>query len=337
MHPFLYLPTREIDLMIRITADKLNLSRAIVEKDMWVCILLDYLFNEFEHGKFLAFKGGTSLSKVYKLIQRFSEDIDIAINPRLIGYDGSDLYRMRSNSAQLKFIRELNCKTSTFIEKKLLPHMNDSFQTVIDSRSFKAYIDPNDPLTICFKYPNSYHDDSILQIIRIEMGCLAGIVPSSTRQICTYIEEANNVLDKHLVGCLTVSSLRSFYEKLTILHKEANRYNRKLPQRYSRHYYDVYKMLQTDLYKSGLDNLTLLFEVVDFNTRFYNCRWAEYHKILTGDINLSPNQTNLVNLIDDYESMQSMLFGEIVPFWKIVNSLERYQKKLNKAILQFIT
>lgn len=69
-----------MNLIIRNTAEKLNISSAIVEKDLWVCIILKYLFSDFEYKDDIVFKGGTSLSKVYKLIEIFSEDIDLALD-----------------------------------------------------------------------------------------------------------------------------------------------------------------------------------------------------------------------------------------------------------------
>ena len=80
MSKLLQISSDELELVIQNTADKLNMSKAIVEKDLWVCIILKYLFQDFKYKNSIVFKGGTSLSKVYKLIERFSEDIDLALD-----------------------------------------------------------------------------------------------------------------------------------------------------------------------------------------------------------------------------------------------------------------
>ena len=80
MNKLLELSTKELELVIQNTADKLKMSKAIVEKDLWVCIILQYLFSEFKYKDSIVFKGETSLSKVYKLINRFSKDVDLALD-----------------------------------------------------------------------------------------------------------------------------------------------------------------------------------------------------------------------------------------------------------------
>ena len=96
MNKLLELSNDQLDLVIQNTADKLEISRTIVEKDFWVCIILNYLFKEFKYKDSIIFKGGTSLSKVFNLIQRFSEDVDIALDWRVLGYKALEPYKERS-------------------------------------------------------------------------------------------------------------------------------------------------------------------------------------------------------------------------------------------------
>ena len=70
------------------TGVKLNLSEIAVEKDFWICWMLGKLFNMTEWGNHLTFKGGTSLSKCWNLIERFSEDMDIVISRDVLGFGG---------------------------------------------------------------------------------------------------------------------------------------------------------------------------------------------------------------------------------------------------------
>ena len=80
MRKIVQLPDQDRSDLFRNTADKMGLSDAIVEKDFWVCFTLDFLFHRSAWKDAFTFKGGTSLSKAYHLINRFSEDIDLILD-----------------------------------------------------------------------------------------------------------------------------------------------------------------------------------------------------------------------------------------------------------------
>ena len=131
---------------------------------------------------------------------------------------------------------------------------------------------------------------------------------------------------------MAVDSLRTFYEKITILHREANRVNGNYPTRYSRHFYDVYKMLLTDLKEKSFDNLDLLKAVIEFKKKFYACNWAKYDDIEEGNLKLVPPDEALDIFSKDYDSMKNMLFGEKTTFDKIISSLREYEIELNEVL-----
>ena len=135
MKKILEINEKELNLIIRNTWEKLNISSAIVEKDLWVCIILKYLFSDFEYKDDIVFKGGTSLSKVYKLIERFSEDIDLALDWQVLGYSLDEVYNQRSNRKQEMFNDEVNDKTIDFLKDKMLNNLNDHFTKVDNQRS----------------------------------------------------------------------------------------------------------------------------------------------------------------------------------------------------------
>ena len=110
----------EINEVIEATSRKSGLAPSIVEKDLWVCHILDYLFNRCEYKDYFEFKGGTSLSKAYDLIGRMSEDIDIVLNSKIIDFTFSkDLFNM-SNNQKNKLVDELNSRALAFYKNKLL-------------------------------------------------------------------------------------------------------------------------------------------------------------------------------------------------------------------------
>lgn len=168
MNEFLTLSKEEQSILIVNTANKLHMSPAIIEKDFWVCFLLDYLFTSFKFSDFICFKGGTSLSKVYHCIERFSEDIDLALDWTALDLSKKDAYTMRSNRQQEIFNKEANIKTEKYLKEVWLPLMKKEISEIIEDE-FDLYIEEHDPQTICFQYPKSYHETSILQVIRLEI------------------------------------------------------------------------------------------------------------------------------------------------------------------------
>lgn len=333
MNKFLSLSEEELQLIIHNTADRLNLSVAIVEKDLWVCILLEYLFKDFKYKDNIVFKGGTSLSKVYHLIERFSEDIDLALDWKVLGYLQDEPYQTRSNTGQQKFNDSINEKTAIFLKEKMLPLLKQDFKKILKDRNFDYYIDEADKLTICFDYPKYYRDKSILQVIRLEIGTLAEPIPAEQREIKTYIAETYPSVFNEEISVTVVDSLRTFFEKLTILHREANRTNGHYPTRYSRHFYDVYKMLQTNLRARSHSELDLLKSVVEFKKKFYSSNFAKYDDIYTGHLKLVPKQEGLTIFSDDFDKMKAMLFGNSVSFDVIIDELKKYEKDINETIL----
>lgn len=332
MSKLLKISSEELELVIQNTSDKLSMSKAIVEKDLWVCMILKYLFKDFKYKDAIVFKGGTSLSKVYKLIERFSEDIDLALDWKLLGYKSKEPYEDRSNTKQLKFNDKLNEDTKIFLRDEFLPVLENDFKDVLRGKDYKFYIDEFDGQTICFDYPKNHKDSSILQVIRLEIGSLAEPIPASRRKIKTYIEEVYPEVFDENIQVLAVDSLRTFYEKITILHREANRVNGNYPTRYSRHFYDVYKMLLTDIKEKSLDNLDLLKAVIEFKKKFYACNWAKYDDIMEGNIKLIPSDEALETFSKDYDSMKNMLFGEKISFDRIISSVKEYEIELNKVL-----
>lgn len=337
MDRFLEIDIEERELIISNVADKKRLSKAIIEKDFWVCWTLDYLFNQFKYSDFICFKGGTCLSKVYNLIERFSEDIDIALDWACLGMGNEDAYLERSGRQQEIFNKKANDKTKKYIQEIWLPQIKKDFNAKLRDE-FSLDIDELNPHTICFTYPQMHKDISILQVIRIEIGVLAEAFPSTKENVETYISEVYpKLFNQRLINVTAVDSIRTFFEKITILHREAKRINGNYPTRYSRHFYDVFKMIKNGVGESALQQLEILEQVVMFKKRFYACKWAEYDNVIKGECLLVPNQEALQIFEEDYQVMKGMIYGEYPSFIEIINSLREYQGILNTKILETIT
>ena len=190
--------------------------------------------------------GGTSLSKGYHLISRFSEDIDLILDWRVLA--------------------------ETFC-----PQAREGLSAELGLPA-NLYIDEEDKQTVIFAYPNLFSDASTLQVIRLEIGALAVWTPAELVNIVPYAAEQYPQLFKQKeVSVLTVAPERTFWEKATILHHEANRPEHfSMPQWYSRHYYDLYCMAKSPVKEKAFAQLGLLQKVVDFKIKFYPRAWAHY-------------------------------------------------------------
>ena len=124
MHEFAALPQEDRADALIVAAREKGMHPAIVEKDFWVCWTLDYLFGGSAYKDSFAFKGGTSLSKGFGLIERFSEDIDLIFDWRLLGYGLDEPWEERSNTKQDAFVRRLDEDTASFLREELMPEMH---------------------------------------------------------------------------------------------------------------------------------------------------------------------------------------------------------------------
>lgn len=159
----------------------------IVEKDFWVCVTLKFLFQKSRFGKSLVFKGGTSLSKAYGLIERFSEDIDLVLDWNLIGFgDGrrDPMQAFTSKGKQDQFNKKMNHLAADYISKTLCPELEDLLRQ--ENVGLSATVDPDDPHSVRIRYPAAFAETYIRPEVRLEIGPLASWVPSATRMIRPY-------------------------------------------------------------------------------------------------------------------------------------------------------
>ena len=309
------------------TAIQRGVSAAVIEKDFWVCWVLKQLFTDPVVGTKVVFKGGTSLSKVYNLIDRFSEDIDLILDWRLLGYglNQEDPYQdFTSNTQQERFNRQVNERAAEYIAGTLIHEFIRLFTHV------SAAVDHEDPHTVNITYPAAFSEEYLRPEVRLEIGPLAAWGPSGRQTIRPYAAESfPRVFDDPECPVVVISATRSFWEKATILHQQAHR-KTPMPPRYSRHYYDLYKLAGSPVLKAALCDLDLLQAVVLFKRRFYPSSWASYETARAGSLKLIPSGENLVVLRKDYSDMRMMIFGEAPAFDLIVNSLKQLEDQINQ-------
>lgn len=316
--------------LFRNTADKMGLNDAIVEKDFWVCFTLDYLFHRSPWKESITFKGGTSLSKAFHLISRFSEDIDLILDWRVLGYGKDEPWEKRSNTKQDAFNKEANARAEVFLSETFCPAVKAGLSQEIGCEA-NVYIDEKDKQTVIFAYPHLFMNTATLQVIRLEIGALAAWTPAKTALIEPYAAKYYpKIFEQKETAILTVAPERTFWEKATILHHEANRPEHlEMPQRYSRHYYDLYRMAATPVKEAAFSRLDLLKKVVDFKMKFYPRSWAKYPEAVPGTLKLLPPEYRFAALETDYNSMQDMLYGDIPTFETVIAAVQELEKEIN--------
>ena len=307
----------------------MGMPPAIIEKDFWVTYMLNYLFHRCSWQDRFVFKGGTSLSKAYQLIERFSEDIDLILDWRLLGYKEKEPWEERSNTQQDKFNKISEEKTIGFLNKKFIPAIKRDILQEIQG-SVDIFLEKWNEPTVVFAYPQIFSDVSILQVIRLEIGALAAWSPSQDIEITSFAAEYYpQVFSKKSTVIRTAVPERTFWEKVTILHREANRKEGRFPERYSRHYYDLYKMAMGSVKEKAFSDLNLLKSVVDFKKKFYRCSWANYDEAFPGSMKLIPPERYFADLQNDYEKMRNMIYGEKPPFEEIILTIKNLQTEIN--------
>lgn len=327
MENFIKRSYKEREELFRECSAQVGFSSSIVEKDFWVTWVLGKLFESNVLKDKLIFKGGTSLSKVFDLIQRFSEDIDLILNWNVV--DGEDPSLDRSNTKQDLFNKEISQKSKEYIESVVLTEVKSLLGNVCG-----ASLKDDDPNIINITYPSLFEEGYLRKEIRLEIGPLASWTPNEEYEVISYAAQTfPEVISNGAIMVKAIKAERTFWEKATILHHEANRpEDSVIPPRYSRHYYDLYKMISDDtLLKSSLDDLALLESVVEFKQKFYRRGWAKYDEAKKGSLKITPPEYRLSSLIDDYEKMKDMLYGDIPDFNEILNVLSEFEKTFNNV------
>ena len=317
------LSERERKELFSETATAMGITTAAAEKDFWICWVLMRVFEDAVLNKYLRFKGGTSLSKCYNAIERFSEDIDLILDWTQLTQEDPTAARSKSKQGQLN--QSINDQAQHYIADTLLPRLIE-----LMGDTCKLVIDPEDPQTINITYPKAFDSEYLRPQVRLEIGPLAAMLPMEWCEVQPYaVAYFPDVFEQASVAVPTIVVARTFWEKLTILHAEAHRPKDKLlPSRYARHYYDVYKLVQTGLYKTAIEQPDLLPEVVVFKQKFYPSGWANYDTATLADLVLQPSEHHRVALKADYGQMQEMLFGDKPSFNDILAALIELERQV---------
>jgi hypothetical protein len=328
---YLSLGTRERLELLDAASRQSGLAPAILEKDYWVCKTLDVLFALPELGSHLVFKGGTSLSKVYGLIDRFSEDVDISFHREFLGFGEEHDPEAAAGKEQTRRIEALQQACRDCIRDRLLPRLSEAIATLLGgTEGWSLEIDPLDAQTLLFHFPQAGGPglSYIAPSVRIELGARSDHWPSEDRAIRSYLGETLNLA----IGQAEVRSLaaeRTFWEKATLLHAEAHRpVEKPMPSRYARHYHDLARLAASPVAERALADAVLRERVVAHKIVYFRSGWARYDLAHPATFRLIPPESRFAELEADHRAMASMFFNPPPPIAEVLETLAALETRI---------
>jgi hypothetical protein len=330
------MPKRERADLFAETADRKGLSDAVVEKDFWVCWTLKQLFEIEALKNRLLFKGGTSLSKIYHAINRFSEDIDLAVDYVALGFTGERDPRREglSKTRRAAILADMMTACQHYIGGEFVDALRGRCAEILENTgAWSVEVSDRDPNVVRFRYPEAATTlPYITPQVILELGTHAEFVPHDRFTVRAFAaEEFPKLFDNPEVPVTALLAKRTFWEKATILHAEFHRPAEKaLPDRYSRHYYDLAMLAQSPVRAEALADMPLLAQVVRHKETFYPSGWAHYDLARPGSLRLVPPDERRAALERDYRSMSVMIFGQPPPFGKITEVLATLELEINR-------
>ena len=337
MDKFAKLSIEDRDIYINEAANRSGLTPIIIEKDFWVCWTLDRLSKVDTLSPYLTFKGGTSLSKCYGAIKRFSEDIDLTIsrNAPIINEVPSPFENGISNNETKRRIEALSNAAKAYVQTIVLPALTEAIDEEFgESEIWQVVLDndDNDGQTILFKYPSSSTATQYIKPqIKLELGARGDIEPNEMRELKPYILDI--VQELEMVSNIkfpTLSAHRTFWEKATILHA-LHHSPSELKDRMSRHYYDVYMLSKSGISDKAISQPELLEAVVKNKSLMFKDNKASYETAIIGSLKLIPKDSDLNKLKSDYAAMNEMFMEAAPSIDDIIAELLVLENRLNQT------
>ena len=336
---FLSLNAGDRQLALNDAALRLHLDTVILEKDFWVSWLLGILFSEPELAPHLVFKGGTSLSKAYGVIDRFSEDVDLCLVPEFVGADAAGFdtlgSRVKRDAAVLEMQRLCLQKTRSM----LAPLLEQGITRLLGTPNTGSWlhceldVDAKSPI-VYFRYPSTQPAGLayLAREVKLELGTLTDQQPTEVHPIRPLLADAFPALFEGWNARVTALALqRTFWEKATILHSEFHRPpDSPTPDRYARHYFDMGKLLGHPDACEFLNDKAQCERVVDWKSRVFARGWARYDLARAGSFRLMPTDPRRGALAQDYARMRPMFLSEPPAFQDLLDKLAQAEQTINQ-------
>ena len=312
-----------------------SISAKAIEKDWWVTLSLKLVFNT-PYAKYFAFKGGTSLSKGWKLIDRFSEDIDISLSSEAVGI----AYTEKPSKTFVEHLRRAGC---SFTSNELMEAIKAEFRNFqvpenlysIEAEPVRADMPDTDPQALYVNFvslfdPNPYLPDRV----KIEFSVRSLKEPSTTRSMSSFLVTHfpnDNYIEENC-EILTIQPQRTLIEKILLLHEEYNRdeLTKMRTERMSRHYYDLFQLSRQDFSLATLHDNEFIEEIIEHRKYYSSLKRFNYDTLKRGSIRIIPSDDILKALKQDYEIMEAeMIYGNPPTFEEIILALKNLQDEIN--------
>lgn len=304
----------------------------LAEKDWWICQVLAALY-KLPSAEHTTFKGGTSLSKCWKLIDRISEDIDIGIDREYLGFGG--------NLSKTQISDKLRRAACRFVRDKLQYELHDALiEEGITEGMFKIHVNitsvtTTDPEIIEVEYPSLFETNPYIRnVVRIEVSGRSMSEPVRVVTLNSIIDEVfpDSRWEKNTFSVRAVLPERTFLEKIFLLHEEFSKSADNIRvERMSRHMYDIGQILQTPIAERALNDEQLYRQVIQHRKTFIGLRGFNYDTLFPSSLSILPPDSVKDAWRSDYEQMRlHMIYGKSIPFNDLIEQL----KVLNDHIRQ---
>lgn len=303
-----------------------------IEKDWWVTLCLKALFSS-EYASYCIFKGGTSLSKGWKLIRRFSEDIDIAIDPVAFGME-------IISSPTHSYVKRLKRKGCVFTSTQMKQALETAFAAmgvttgmiVIEAEAVSETMPDKDPQTLLIRYTSLFDNHPYLaDVVKMEFSVRSRMEPFAFVAIRSILSEAfPNAYEEALFQVPAAEPHKTLLEKTFLLHEKLSHpYREAFPDdRQSRHFYDIVQLMETDFAQAALEDMDLYTALVEHRRYYSRLRDVNYDTLHPGTLQFVPPIELMEVYQNDYEKMQqAMIYGTTHPFEALVRKIKWFNGK----------
>ena len=341
MDTFARLPASERRLACIATADAKRLQAASVDKDFWVCWMLRALFSLPHISNRITFKGGTSLSKAWGLIDRFSEDIDLVVDKDALGFSGDAAPDAATGSNERRRrLDRLMAACKEWVQGDLQAALQQQLATRLGTeQEWKLEVDPDmaDGQCLLFHYPSALpaaEAGYVRPVVKIELGARSDDWPAESRTITPYIAEAlPQTMTDAAFSVTALAAERTFWEKAMLLHEETFRpADKPRKERMARHYYDLWCLITRGVADRALTDRKLFNRVAAHREIFFKQNWVDYSTLRPGTLRLTPPPEHHEQWRKDYDEMAiAMFYGKRPSFDEILSVAGNFETNLNQA------
>lgn len=337
MNNYFQLSKEQQQMVLTQAANKTGLPVQAVEKDLWVTVVLQMVF-ALPVANHLVFKGGTSLSKVWKVIRRFSEDIDLAIDPSIWGFEG-DLTK--------KQIKRLRKASSIFVRDELCLSLKGVVSETGMEKWLQVEADPDgegdgtypEPRMIHVRYKSLFNEilPYLHSEVKLEVGARSLLEPTAKAAVTSVIEDVlpiSTTIKQVMIP--TALAEKTFLEKAFLLHELFSAQSSREANRKSRHLYDLAQIMNTDIASRAIADDDLWNTIHHHRELFTSMSGVDYTPDIRKRIRLLPPDDVIDDWRSDYKDMQSsMIYGEKPTFTELMKKMRELENLFHNTILKY--